>query len=281
MIPLLVLSYANKETNTSLNYKNSLKKWKYKFKVIGYGEKWEGFMTKIRAYHNFLSKLKKLHIVCITDCYDVLACGSPDELLRKYKKFKKNVVISTQDNCRDCNCIELKNWWKLNSDRPYVNRYLNSGFIIGPSDKICNILKFMFDLHMTDDQLALCRYVEKYPDEVDLDLLCSLVGTIRFTINRYDWKKGRVIDTKTNIRPCFVHFPGSSSDMMFRLNYFGKYILGTKYLSVPLDDRINGFLVWIFSRKSILIPLLISLIILIKFPKLIPIFFLLLFFLIE
>jgi len=265
---MFILSYANNEIIHSKNYKNSLKLYKYKHKIIGKGEKWESFITKIKGYHDFLERrIEKKggnDIICITDCYDVLAAGPSSELQEKYASFSDNkVVFSAECNCLPRNCIPLDKYWeglkKLEvglKGLPY-NKYLNSGFIIGPADKLLEIMKFTIDINkefgIDDDQLIMCMYAQKFPEKIKLDTESYMIGTVHYDYVNYDMVenkgKNRVTHIPTGNTPCFIHTPGMNSDMCHRLDYFGEKILGSRYLSEPKIDKISSYIGHIKKNK--------------------------------
>lgn len=205
---LLILSYANKENINSLNYSTSLKKYKYDYKIIGNGDKWVNFMTKIISLYNYLINMKENYdLVCVTDCYDVLCCGSKLKLIEKFKTFNKDIVFSAESNCAKDKCIYLNNYYQNKYDENIIYPYLNAGFYIGKRNKIIELLKFLVDTNnktgIVDDQLLCCMYVQEFPHTVALDNECKLMGTICYNIFDYKWYNNRVYNVKTNNYPFY------------------------------------------------------------------------------
>lgn len=260
---LLVLSYANKENINLDNYVNSLKKYKYNYKIIGDKEKWINYMTKINGYYNYLITHNNNDLICITDSYDMICCGSEEELIDKFKTFNKEIIFSSEINCDKSKCIHLNNYYKLNESSKYY-KYLNSGFIIGKYDKIIQLLKFMIDTSnktkIVDDQLLACIYVEKFPHNVGLDIHCKMIGTICQNFFDYKWYNNRVYNKKTKQFQCFIHCPSMNSDLSFRLDYFGSKILNNKYKKDKLFNKIK--IVYTKSNKFYLFIILTLLVIL-------------------
>lgn len=286
---LLVIAYANKENVNSINYRNSLKIFKYKYKIVGKGEKWVNYLTKIKAYYKYLNRYLHLHpdyftdLVCITDCYDVLACKS--NLINKFKSFNSDIVFSAEPVCLKEKCIYLDKLNEKNGGKTGENKYLNSGFIIGKINKVIRTLKFVLDQEqygITDDQLAFCMYVKKQLDKgemndvtIKLDTDCKLVGTIGTNLNDFIFKNG-VIYTKSGNSPCFIHTPGNSSDFSYRLDYFGKLIFqGSKYeyLTDSFTNKLNNFNGYLKGNKSLkligVVCILILLFLIYLFPNII------------
>lgn len=263
---LLVLSYANKDNVYLHNYINSLKKYKYNYKIIGNNEKWENFITKIKACYNYLIDMNiDYDLICITDSYDVLSCGNVDEFLHKFKSFNKDIVFSAETNCTSGKCIYLNNYYNSNKLTGY--KYLNSGFYIGKYKSIINLLEFILNESklsgITDDQFLCCLYVQKNPENVGLDTECKLIGTICYNIFDYKWYNNRVYNKKTKQYVCFIHTPCMNSDFSYRLNYFGNKILKQQYIQDKFYNKVKNFISHVKSTPSLKLYLIIILLILI------------------
>ena len=63
--------------------------------VLGFGEKWTGFHGKAIAVVEFCKKVKSDDIVCVVDGFDTLILESPDEILKRYNEFDKDLVFSS------------------------------------------------------------------------------------------------------------------------------------------------------------------------------------------
>lgn len=255
---LLIISYANKHNRNYYNYKNSLKKFGYKFKILGKNGKWNGFHTKISAYYKYLKKIYKKYnnlIICITDCYDVLACNRPKRLLTKYLSLYNNkLVFGCESNCLERNCIYISNLWKKKNDDESLppNRYLNSGFILGEISLVLDLLKFTMEQYndngLDDDQLAMCYYSQKNPNKIILDTRSSVIATIHYDLLDYE-VSNTVKNIKNNQFPCFIHTPGMNSDLSYRLDSIGRVLLKDKYVEETKLKRIEGFVNSIKNNK--------------------------------
>jgi hypothetical protein len=264
MDDLLILSYANKETINSVNYINSLKKYKYNYKVVGDGETWVNFITKIKACYNYLITEIKYNLICLTDTYDVLCCGPKQELINKFKTFKKDIVFSTENNCVKGQCIYLNNYYKQNKKLLYP--YLNAGFYMGKKDKIIELLKFILDTSIktgiVDDQFLCCVYVQQFPNNVALDNDCKLIATICYNVLDYKWNNNRVYNIKTQQKCCFLHSPNMNSDLSYRLDYYGKRILKDKYKRENFINRLIKFFKHVKSNLTMKLYFIIGILIL-------------------
>jgi hypothetical protein len=269
MTKLLILAYANKETINSINYINSLKKYKYNYKIVGHKEKWINFITKITACYNYLINLEEQYdLIAITDCYDVLACGYEEELILKFNTFKTDIVFSTENNCSQGKCIYLKNYYDIN-DQSINNhyKYLNAGFYIGKRNSIIKLLKFILNYskkyNIVDDQLLSCIYCQKYPNQIKLDHTCKLMGTICYNIFDYKWKDDRLYNVKTDQTSCFLHSPCMTSDLSRRIDYYGKKILKDKYIKETIGTKLNDFYKYVKSSSILKLYFILFILILI------------------
>ncbi len=59
--------------------------------VLGKGEKWQGFTSKMKHYMNFCLRLTDL-----ADAYDVLCLRSQDDFLELYNKHAKDKIVLVQ-----------------------------------------------------------------------------------------------------------------------------------------------------------------------------------------
>jgi hypothetical protein len=293
---LIVIAYSNKENIQSLNYRMSLKKQGYDYKIVGNREIWINYLTKIKAYYKYVSKLKRLKgggkrkkkydLVCLTDCHDVIACDSPENLISKYLTFNSDIVFSAEPNCLKEKCIYLKEYWDINKSEK-ENKFLNSGFIIGKIDTVFEALQFVLDQEqfgITDDQLAYCMYATKHPKKISLDHSSKLCGTIGTNLMDYEVidntpvREPKVIYIKSKETPCFIHTPGNSSDFSYRLDHFGKKLYGDDYLTDSIMNKLKNFKNYLKDNKMLKVYGLIVIALLLFFvyhhPKIILLYLL-------
>ncbi len=298
MTKLLVLTYSNYWNLCCENYKTSLEKFGYKnytkenydyyqatYAFIGDGEKWEGYMTKIKGYYNFLVNLKEVTsqakddflLVAITDAHDVLCVdyyyNTINSFIHNYDKNK--VVFAGERNCHQIKCIPLKEYWKkkfINVDIP--NKYLNSGWFIGQISNMITVLHYcIYDLYVkkgiTDDQLACCIYANANQDKIELDYTGRFVSTIvnvdEYMSLEYEEKKEGVLrlhNKGTNQYPSFIHATSHCSDFYYRLDVIGRKIIGDAYIITDFFTKIKS--IWGSVQKNDMYrtPIILGLIIL-------------------
>ncbi len=167
---------------------------------------------------------------------------------------------------------------------PTENRYLNSGFFMGYTKRVLEALEFCISQEkygITDDQLAMCMYVQQYPKKIALDTTCKLIATVGYNFSDYthDEIKNRIIYTKTGTMPCFLHTPGNTSDFSYRLDYFGKRILKELYQVDALSTKFTKFKEYFKNNKTIKLYFIIIFLILLFLvylnPKLILLYIIL------
>ncbi len=221
-----ILTYANKDKRELQNLIRSLDDCHYKHIIVGMGEKWHGVINKTKGYHRQLHQLTdENEVVGLVDAYDVLVCGNSDELIKKYNSISKNKVLFCGERmcARGINCQPLNKWWA--NKKKHKNRYLNSGVIVGKVKDLRELFDWMLKSEIKDDQLAAIDYVENNPDKVMIDYNHEVIATVTgVDFLEFKVKNGRVINKRTNTKPCIIHIPGSGFDLHFRIDWIGKSI---------------------------------------------------------
>jgi hypothetical protein len=278
-----IIAFANDHNEPMLiNFINSLKKYGYDYSIIGKDVKWENFMTKIKGYLNYVKSLYSNQLIAIVDAYDVIATGPSDEFISRYKSYGKSLVVGSEIYCGPA-CIPVDNWWK---DKEKTKlQYANSGFFVGPVWHIIEVLEFMLSLNITDDQIAMCNYINTYPEKVALDIKTKLVANILpLDFHYLNFQNERIYHKYTDEYPLFVHTPGKYTDLMIRSNYVGSHVLEKDYQYTPLAYITNEIVKKIpnavKNHKTIvgIVLLLLLIVIILGYynPKLLIVFFILL-----
>ena len=87
-------------TTDNKGYFDALKegcdKYGFDLKIIGYGEKWGGFVWRFKKIKEYLmnSSMDSKNITIVVDGYDTLCINSKDELLRRFLNMKTNILFS-------------------------------------------------------------------------------------------------------------------------------------------------------------------------------------------
>jgi len=74
----------------------SCKKNNIELIVLGLGEKWTGFTMRFKLWLQYLNTLDDNEVVMINDAYDVIIIENKEQILEKFKTFKKPVVFGNQ-----------------------------------------------------------------------------------------------------------------------------------------------------------------------------------------
>ena len=74
----------------------SCKKNNIELVVLGLGETWTGFTMRFKLWLQYLNTLDENEIVMINDAYDVIIIENKEQILKKFKTFKKPVIFGNQ-----------------------------------------------------------------------------------------------------------------------------------------------------------------------------------------
>lgn len=288
-IKLLLVTYSNIWNQHCQNYETSLKKFGYKkynkvnydyyqatYIFIGLGEKWEGFITKIKGYYNFLKSIEeddKNLIIIVTDAHDVLCVDNYQNTLNTYiNNFKDNIiVIGAERWCQQISCLPLIDYWNKNKINNYLpNRFLNSGWFMGKINNLIYMLDYcVYDLFekkgITDDQLAFCIFAKENINNIELDFQSQFVSTLagdeymRLEF-REDNNKLKIYNGTTNKFPSFIHAVAHVQDLCYRLDVIGRKIIGEAYVTMDFNDKLTEFSsTWLKNEKQLTIFMVIIL----------------------
>lgn len=189
------------------------------------GTRFNGLGTKPRwLYKAIKEKIIDTSHIIFADCWDLVWCTTPDEIMLRYQSFNSPVVISAERNCFPADTKD--EYDKLDSPTPY--KYLNSGFIVGETEAILACLEAMdlpnqpedhrrpdgTNFHLNDQALWLDLFL-KQPVKMELDRYQALSQTLHdVDISEFDLSETRVRNKITNSYPCTLHFNGSAKDKL-------------------------------------------------------------------
>lgn len=259
--------------------KQICKKNNHKLIVLGFGEKWKGWIWRTKMFINYISRCDPNEIIMIIDAYDVMVLASHEEIMRKYKNFKCDILFSA--SCIDSGQPNLswvykniifnqnKNYFDITNYKKYI---LNAGTFMGKASKICELYKLLYKRYIktlvTDDQTNLNNIrltglnykIDKDSDIFWIWEISSLKELIHYWIynelyeKTHLYNKGRV--KFNNVQPCVVH--GIGNRIMDKLSFQNKIpyktILNLKKKSTAQDD-IKIFI--IMGKLIIIIVLLV------------------------
>lgn len=120
--------------------------------VLGFGQGWEGLVTKPKRLRHHLRYGCKADIVIACDCWDVVFQKHPDEIAERYQTLWPSlpVVFNAERNLFPRTDLEA---FFPETGTPW--RYLNSGFMIGRRDDLLTMIETVdWDAIPPDHQLA-------------------------------------------------------------------------------------------------------------------------------
>lgn len=191
-----------------------------KFVIQAIGTYYQGLCDKPKfVYRAIKGGHIKTKYIIFCDCWDLVFCTSPEEIILKFLGFDCDLVISAERNCFPA---DLKDEYdKLPSTSSF--KYLNSGMIVGYTDKMLELLEAMkveeipndyFDgeknVHF-NDQFEYQKAFLGQAVSIKLDYDCSLSMPLhQVTLDDLDFSEERIRNKETNSYPCTMHMNGSS-----------------------------------------------------------------------
>lgn len=191
---VLCLTYDNMPTDNTKFFINSLDKNGWKYKIVGGGEKWEGFViTRVRRYLTELMLLPDNTLVILSDARDVACVREPDDFKTKFLSFGKKIVVSMElfcdgsireDQVSKGQSIPLLNYWKYYNIREKPHRkFANMGLVSGLAKDLIHMLSWILENKFTNDQLGLCNYINRFPKNVYADINAILLHSSSFGVS--------------------------------------------------------------------------------------------------
>lgn len=223
-----VLTIATREIVESSyeRWETTARHYGYNYEILGRKEKWTGFGTKIRIFHEAVKSVTEPYVL-LTDCTDLFFCGSSDELYHKfitnYISQNKDTVVGGEINLyypggkHDPSVIQT--YFQNIKESPQA--LPNSGFIIGKTEQVLRLLTLHIDYK--DDQVACIDtiYEGKFP--LFIDYKTELVGNVpNYKANNsksvgyfeYDSTLNRYKNKLHGTLPVVLHFPGKNWQVM-------------------------------------------------------------------
>ena len=160
--------------------------------VLGYGERWNGFMDKFKKMYNYIQILPDNEIIVFIDGFDSYINQPGNVIKDRFLKYNANIVLSEHPS--------------LIGD--YINRKVfgicenntvaNSGLYIGYNKDIKKLLKHILESNYSND------------DQRNLNAACSHFDNIKLDKEKKIFHNQsyyeRYFNTKTD--SCFVSTPG-------------------------------------------------------------------------
>jgi hypothetical protein len=225
----LVITYCNKykseQFENTVRLTNTLHNNNWDYIVLGDGDKWKGFMTKITACKNYLQTLHPKKIIAIVDAHDLYCLRNSRSFIDNFKKCKSQMVVSMEHLAEgsihyDKNKTYVQVTWlekyfmyhNINYNH-FSRKFVNAGLICGYAEDLIHYMQFLFDNNYTDDQKGLGDYMNTYPDKVFADINADLLHTCISMINAGLLSRSQAMDSPSldeliGRKSFFLHIPG-------------------------------------------------------------------------
>jgi hypothetical protein len=168
--------------------------------ILGLGEPWHGFGTKIILTRDYLRTLTGYTHFIFVDAYDTV-------FLKPITDYEGGIIFSTEKNC----------WPDVDKAKEYPVtagpfRYLNSGCYIAPIDEYLQLTD-QFPVDYTDDDQRYFTNIYLKTGAIKLDNDCKLFQSYAFTDqNDLTILPDKVINKHSQSEPAVIHFNGKCFD---------------------------------------------------------------------
>lgn len=240
----MVVSYCNhkkedKYENT-MNLISTLESNDWDYQIIGEGDKWNGFYSKIIGYRDFLKEMNPEKIIVLIDAHDVLCVRSSIRYMEHFKKYNKKIVVSMELFAESNMSYNFnKSYYQTIWLGPYfqyynidpekiVNKkkYVNSGLISGYARDLYDFLNWSIENNYQDDQYALGAYMNLNPEKIYADIHAQLLHTSGFGVNNGLHHEEQINDSVTiaellGKKAFFIHIPGLNGSKGQKYMYNG------------------------------------------------------------
>lgn len=204
----------------------SVARFRDAIKVLGWGEKWQGFAWRAQLVAEYVDSLPDEEVVCVIDAYDVLMLRGLDELECAFRRFAMANGVGVVVGCEKPDSAFLR-VAQLAIFSTCRGRPVNAGTYVGFVRDVRRMLRGMHEAASgpaDDDQVLMTRWCACDP-RVHVDcrnrffltvlrpLRSALIPGVRI-------RGGRVLEYGGH-RPFFVHGNGQTdmNDLLEKLGY--------------------------------------------------------------
>lgn len=228
---LIVLAVVAGKVSDYSHWIESAERLGYNYHILGQNKPWGGWAMRTREFYQYLKDCPYPYVL-LSDTTDVFFNRPADELVEKFKKFNKPVVMGGE------RCFAYPHGGKKGRYDPAImkeffdqrtkskHRYPNAGLRMGTVAGLRDMLSGQLDYQ--DDQAPCFDDIYRGKDiTVDHDnvLFGNCPGDGDNTEDfYYDQEHNCVRSKHSDEIPCVMHFPGRNFKLMYR--YYGA-ITGT------------------------------------------------------
>ena len=191
----LVVSYDNAPNEFTHYFTKTLNRQEWDYTIIGEGDVWQGWQTRMKAYRDYLYTLPDDKIVVLSDARDVVCVRSPKAFMDAFQSFNKDIVACMELICAQtfeqptathalANCQPLHAYWKYHGVTTLPKRkFVNAGLLSGKAKALKVYFDWAIQNDFKDDQLALGNYLNAFPQHIAADHDASMLHTTNFALN--------------------------------------------------------------------------------------------------
>jgi hypothetical protein len=189
----VVLTYDNAPTKGTERLCKTLDHHTWTYNIVGNGETWDGWKTRAKGYKRILDTMPDDTIVICSDARDVLCLRNSKTFLDAFESYHAELIVSMELTSGGIigggqdpvyNCVPLTEYWAYHNctDIP-LRRFVNAGLVCGRARALREFVNWFLESEYDDDQYALGKYMNMFPDRVCADVEAKLLHTTNFGIN--------------------------------------------------------------------------------------------------
>ena len=219
-------------------------------RVLGYGQKWKGYETKMKLYSGSIEAMHDDQLVLCMDANDILcrkfAPSMVADAIRDIAGPSMDKVVAGMEKiATPINGGYLKRWLRHKRlptsvlgllMHHYGYPFCNSGMMAGKASAFKRMYRWIASQNFQDDQLALAAYANTFPDQFEGDMRCRMFYNASF-----------LETTPPSDAPLFVHYPGYNLSALACLrkayNAMARSILGHRAIPVTVNRAFQGCVV--------------------------------------
>jgi hypothetical protein len=269
---ILVLTVNTRPSSNLEIWENSVARNGYKYKILGLGEEWKGWVWRTQKYIDEIESQRDIDIFILCDSDDLYFMGSESELLEKFLKYNTDIMICMEENCctgdesQEYKNLVIQKLKNIAKEKNINTKYYfpNGGCIIGYRTPLLELLKE--NKNAKDDQfgytLLYKNDINKFTPDYFQDIIGTYIQSIKFLKIKEEWelRDFRVYNSLTDTYPVIMHFAGRN------FNNYKKFLHPEdKNISLPVHVEAISYGRHLYDNLIIIVIILIIIILLILF----------------
>jgi hypothetical protein len=224
----ILISYENDINNeNSKFFFETVKHNDWEFQHVGAGDKWEGWITRMKAYRDVCSRYDKDRILVFSDARDVFCVRHSKAFKAAFEYFNTPIIMSA--GMFLSSCIDVKenfvhgngaslepyfNYWKI---KPGLRKFVCAGLMAGRAGALYEMWDWIIANNYKDDQLGAAMFIRTFPERVKLDLDAILLHSSEYGIDagiyhiHLQKQDAPTLAELFGTNAFFLHIPGSGA----------------------------------------------------------------------